>query len=168
MRLLVQRRCKRVGFSSRFSRLIFTLHVCTCEPAAIRPSLDFIYPLVLKKNPLRRSSFLSLLPFVLPLPSQPLWDRVPCPTGSARTKCCFPIRRCMPILGFVPVLHHLCLSFVLSWEYHLHQHRAWRFEFGELRLAGLLLGILRYGFADSARVLATILPARLNCCLVLA
>ena len=29
-------------FSSRSSRLIFTLHVCACEPAAIRPSLDFI------------------------------------------------------------------------------------------------------------------------------
>ena len=37
-------------FSSRSSRLIFTLHVCACEPAAIRPSLDFIYPLVLKKT----------------------------------------------------------------------------------------------------------------------
>ena len=50
----------------------------------------------------------------------------------------------MPILGFVPVLHQLCLSFVLSWESHLHQRRAWRFEFGELRLAELLSGILRY------------------------
>ena len=47
-------------FSSRSSRLIFTLHVCACEPAAIRPSLDFIYPLVLKKHVSRRNSFSSL------------------------------------------------------------------------------------------------------------
>lgn len=46
--------------SSSFSA-IFTLHVCTCEPAAIRPSLDFIYPLVLKKNRFAgKNSLLSL------------------------------------------------------------------------------------------------------------
>lgn len=52
---------------------------------------------------------------------------------------------------------------VFSWETHLHQRRVWGFEFRELRLAGPYCRILRDGFADSAHVLATMFPARLNC-----